>query len=45
MSKAEPNAFWPLGLDETGLRGLGETTTNYGRALLMALDRQENNTQ
>jgi len=45
MSKAEPHAFSALGLDQTGLRGLGETTTNYGRALLKAPDRQENDTQ
>jgi aminoglycoside 6'-N-acetyltransferase len=30
---------------KAGFQRLGETTTNYGRALLMALDRQENDRQ
>ncbi|EGE57106.1 UNVERIFIED_ORG: aminoglycoside 6'-N-acetyltransferase [Rhizobium esperanzae] len=29
----------------TDFQGLGETTTNSGRVLLMAPDRQENDTQ
>nr|WP_245441493.1 hypothetical protein [Rhizobium vallis] len=45
MSKAELYALRPFRRTEAGSQGLGETTTNYGRALLIALDRQENNTQ
>ncbi|MET3755244.1 aminoglycoside 6'-N-acetyltransferase [Rhizobium binae] len=45
MSKAEFQAVRPLRLDKTDFQGLGETTTNSGRAPLMAPDRQENDTQ
>jgi len=36
------NAFAIRAYAKAGFQRLGETTTNYGRALLMALDRQEN---
>ncbi|TBE73818.1 GNAT family N-acetyltransferase, partial [Rhizobium leguminosarum] len=39
------NAFAIRAYTKAGFQGLGETTTKYGRALLMALDRQENDTQ
>jgi aminoglycoside 6'-N-acetyltransferase len=41
--------FWPVtaagAYTKAGFQRLGETTTNYGPALLMALDRQENDRQ
>ena len=39
------NAFAIRAYTKAGFQRLGETTTNYGRALLMALDRQENDRQ
>jgi aminoglycoside 6'-N-acetyltransferase len=39
------NAIAIRAYTKAGFQRLGETTTNYGRALLMALDRQENDRQ
>jgi len=39
------NIFAIRAYAKAGFQRLGETTTNYGRALLMALDRQENDRQ
>jgi aminoglycoside 6'-N-acetyltransferase len=39
------NIFAIRAYTKAGFQRLGETNTNYGRALLMALDRQENDRQ